>query len=376
MKRITFQRDALRDATSRLSPILSARKDVALASHARIKAESGVAALEATDLETWGRLVVACEAAEDGAECIVPGKLLADLVDRISADTVTLEIDGTEVTVRGGRGRFPLEALPDGDWPSPPQADGEEAKTFTVPGAELRRIMGVSFARDDPKSQKMPALKGVWLHRGESGTLAAVALDGRRLALRESPAEAEGFSGALIDAAGWDKAARLLGDAGEVRVSTSFSYIHLESDHSRALVRLIGVEYPNFGMMLGHAPTSTARVSRSALLAAARLVEVVNTLPENPVVLRFEGERVSLRTMANSGFGEQEAPLLESSGDPFRVAFNSSQLTQLLGEIPGDQVEIRYVEKDKRSYPVYFHGSDAGTYALTTLSLDALPKEL
>lgn len=372
MKRITFQRDALKDATSRLSPILSARKDIALASHARVKAEKGSAALEATDLETWGRLVVSCEASDDGAECIVPGKMLADLVDRISADTVTLEIEGTAVTVRGGRGRFPLEGLPDADWPSPPQVSSDAAP-FTVPGEELHRLMGVAFTRADAKSMKNAALKGVWLHRAESGALAAVALDGVRLALRESAADAEGFGGALIDAEGWSKAARLLGESGEVRVSLSFNYVHLEGDHSRALIRLIGAEYPNFRMLLGLEPACTAQVSRSALLAAVRLVEVVNTLPESAVVLRFEGDRLGLRTMARGGFGEQEVPILESIGDPFRVALNAGQLVQMLGEIDGERIEVRSISP---KHPLFLHGADEGVYALGVLSLDALPKEL
>lgn len=372
MKKITFQRDRLKDSLAPLVAITSSRKDVPLTSHVRIRAAGGSATLEATDLETWGTLTVACEGDDGDAEALIPCKMLSDLVDRLTSDVISLEIEGTEITVRGGRGRFPLAGLPADEWPSAPVVEG--ADSIRISGAELRRLMGVAFARGRLETQE-PVWGSVWLHQNAEGTLSAVATDTRRFALRHSLSETAGaFQGALIDAGGWEKAARLLGDQEEVELSTSFAYVAFSAPSARAMVRLIHGSYPNLDRILAIEPVSTARVGRGSLLAAVRLVEVVNTVPEHRVALRFEGDRLSLRTMAGErGFGEQEIHLSELSGEPFRADLNATQLIEMLQEMRSDSVHIGHAST---KLPVFLHGQEGERYFLSRLSLDAAPPEL
>src|SRR5437899_11320665 len=108
--------------------------------------------------------------------------------------------DRASLTIRAGKSRFSLQALPESDFPD--LAAGEMTHKFSLPAKDLKRLIDktqFAISTEEPRYY----LNGIYLHtagNGQSTALRAVATDGHRLAQIDLPAPhgAMGMPGIIV----------------------------------------------------------------------------------------------------------------------------------------------------------------------------------
>src|SRR5690606_6890864 len=139
--------------------------------------------------------------------------------------------DDPRLVVQAGRAKFNLPVLPAGDFPG--MSTDTSGARFTLPKEGLARLIDQTrFAVSTEETRCY--LNGLYLHTvAEAGIplLRAVATDGHRLALAETPAPegAAGGPGVIVPRKTIDQVRRLLDDgSGAVEVMVSPQKIRFE----------------------------------------------------------------------------------------------------------------------------------------------------
>jgi DNA polymerase-3 subunit beta len=174
------ERDSLGDAISTAQRAVASRTGaLPVLSGLRIGATDGTIELVGSDLELTIRVRMPAQVDELG-DAVLPAKLFNDIVSKLEAGSVTVETDGDDAQVHGGRADYKLRLLPLDDFPHLPDPAGSEITVAAGPLAEALRGVIPAASRDDAR----PILTGVLL-TARGGGLRLVATDSYRLAVRD-----------------------------------------------------------------------------------------------------------------------------------------------------------------------------------------------
>lgn len=272
--------------------LVEPRNTIPILSHLRIDASpAGSVTITGTDLDNWAAVTIAADVTSPGALCIDAGPL-ADALAKLRKGKVqiaTLTQDSaTAATVKGGRSRFALKALPTDDFPLPPTdelADAAPLSRFTVPAARFLADLA-ALAPCQSTEPTRYYLNGIALQvRNLAGRdrLTMTATDGHNIAVasRELPAGAE----ALPDIIASRKATALVGHAaklasGAETVAIEFDpagrgagVIRFELGPVSIMAKAIDGTYPDWERVFdsGLAPTDGEPVMFPELLPGAPL---------------------------------------------------------------------------------------------------------
>jgi len=151
-----------------------------------LTAEADTLTIRATDLETEARIHVPADVARSGT-CLVPARLLLEILSAIDADTACLTLSGNELHIASGKAGFAVVCMDPADFPAPLAPEQEisvSLPTDTFATAMSRVLHAMS--RDETR----PHLRGVRLTL-TGGTLQLAATDGARLATVTIPLQAD-----------------------------------------------------------------------------------------------------------------------------------------------------------------------------------------
>lgn len=331
---VTFHRSTLLAALQPLARLAAKRASLPVLTSIRLVADGETATLEATDLDTWARFQVSCNGE---GEALLPGSMFTELISRLSSDSVSLEIDGPKVTVRGGRSVTRITGMDPSDWPTGPQE--ETVSECEIEGDVFRHLAGVGYVASTEVTR--PTLNGVYFHERD-GKLAAVATDGHRLMLRESEVPAE--LRAILHGPGLSYALKLLEAAGQIRIRASERFVEMATDTATVTVRTIEGPYPNFDMIIPRDQDKIAVLNRRDWLDALRRLELVARHGETDkeparITCAFDGDGLAMSAQRDSE-AEEVVPVGLYTGDPLRIGFNVHYLIDLLGQTTAPTVEL------------------------------------
>ena len=186
--KISCDREQLLQAFQTAAAVASAQRPKPIKQNAKIEATCEGTTVTATDLEVGIRHAV------QGVEVHAPGAIVLSVtrfgsILRESADeTLQIESEGGNTTIRGQRSQFSLPAENPGDFP--PVAEFTAQAYFEIPARLLRELIRrTAFATDNESSRY--ALGGVKLEATD-GVLTAIGTDGRRLAKMSGPVGVHG----------------------------------------------------------------------------------------------------------------------------------------------------------------------------------------
>lgn len=351
---LSIDRNALARAMSHLARVVERRNTIPILSNVRLSPGDQYLTLTATDLDIEARVDVVCETTGSG-DITVPAGTFNDIVRKMAEGTaVTLAWDGTgtTVTVRAGRSRFSLQALPASDFPD--LAAGDMPHRFTLPAATLLALIeATAFAISTEETRYY--LNGIYLHcpatpEGENHTaLRGVATDGHRLACFDAPTPvgAEGMPGIIIPRKTVGEIARLAKDAmdkngnGEVEVALSAAKIRVSAAGVTLTSKLIDGTFPDYQRVIPRNNTKRATLALEAFARAADRVATISSERGRAVKLSFDEGKLRLSVSnpdAGSAEEEIEAEYAEAAID---IGFNSRYLADILAALDGDTVLVK-----------------------------------
>lgn len=272
--------------------------------------------------------------------CCVDAKLLAGIVSKAGGD-VTLEHDGTTLTVKSGRSRFKLQTLPVEDFPD--LTAGDFTATFD---ADLSSVFaGVAFAVSTEETRYY--LNGVYLE-----PTAATATDGHRLA--HVATELPSFQPVIVPSktvALWPK--------GSANVSLSSTKIRVQTADVVLTSKLIDGSYPDYQRVIPTQNDKFVLADKAALQAAVARVSTVADQRGRAVKLEIAPGQVGLSVRGDAE--ATDSVEVDYSGEPLEIGFNAAYLQEILANVPGETVRIALNDAGS---PTLFTGGDENLLAV------------
>ena len=243
------------------------------------------------------------------------------------------------MTLRSGRSKFTLQALPVDDYPV--MSGGELPYSFSLSADDLKGLIDrTRFAISSEETRYY--LNGIYLHAATSGgvpVLRAVATDGHRLARVEVPLPegAVGMTGVIVPRKTVSELRKLIEEASQdVTVSLSESKIRFAFDNAVLTSKLIDGTFPDYERVIPEGNDKVLEVDCKAFSQAVDRVSAISTEKSRAIKLAVDkgGLTLSASSPENGSAVEELEASYESA--PMEIGFNSRYLMDILAQIEGD----------------------------------------
>ena len=350
--KITLDHATLAEAVGWAANSLPRRPALPVLAGMRLTAADGGLTLSSFDYDTSSLVRITADVGEPG-ECLVSGRMLAQIAASLPAKPVSIAVDGQRVTVTCGSATFSLLTMPLDDYPDLPAMPEPAGTLGSDTWAQAVAQATVAAGRDDT----LPALTGVRIEI-DGDVLTLIATDRYRLAVRTlawTPARPGLKASLLVPAATLANTAKSLTSGAEVSIALSLpgeegaggeGMIGFEGAGRQTTTRLLGGDFPRYAALMPKSISGTAEIAAAPFAEAVKRVALVAER-NTAVRLSFTAGEV----MLEAGTGD-EATATESleaayEGDDIAVAFNPAYLLDGLTAIGSDVARIAFTEPGK-----------------------------
>ena len=368
---LTIERQALLKALGHVQSVVERRNTIPILSNVLLSAGRDKLSFAATDLDM--EMVDEAEAMVNvEGQITAPAHTLYEIVRKLPEGAeveLTYNSDDPRLTVAADRSRFNLPVLPAGDFPVM-SAESAGAR-FTLMKEDLARLIDKTrFAVSTEETRYY--LNGLYLHtvsEGGQALLRAVATDGHRLALAETPAPegAAGGPGVIVPRKTVDQVRRLLDDgSGPVEVQVSAQKVRFEFGQASLTSKVIDGSFPDYVRVIPKANEKLAEIDNGLFAQAVDRGATISAEKSRSVKLAFDQDRVTL-TVRNMEAGQAVEELeIGYSEEPFEIGFNARYLMDVAGQITGETA--RFLFADPASPTLVLDPADPGVqYVLMPL---------
>jgi DNA polymerase-3 subunit beta len=339
--KLTIERAALLKSLNHVQSVVERRNTIPILSNVKIEGRSGNVSFNATDMDLDIVEQVAADVSRPGATT-ASAHTLYEIVRKLpEGSQVELEMSGEDghFTLRSGRSRFVLAALPVDDYPV--MSGGELPHSFVLAANELKTLIDrTRFAISSEETRYY--LNGIYLHGATSSGVAvlrAVATDGHRLARVEIPLPegAAGIPGIIVPRKTIGELRKLLEETSlDVTVSLSESKIRFTFDSVTLTSKLIDGTFPDYERVIPTDNDKVLEVDCRAFSHAVDRVSAISTEKSRAIKLALEKGNITLSASSpENGSAVEELEAVYDS-IPIEIGFNSRYLLEILAQIEGD----------------------------------------
>ena len=108
--------------------------------------------------------------------------------------------------------------------------------------------------------------------------------------------------------------------------------------------KVIDGSFPDYGRVIPKDNDRILRVDNKLFAKAVDRVATISAEKSRSVKLAFDNDRVKL-TVRNMEAGQAEEEVeIGYSGEPFEIGFNARYLSDILGQVDGDSVELHLAD--------------------------------
>ena len=305
----------------------------------RIEATGSRLQVTGSDLDLTIQVDVGVSVDDEGV-CVVPARLITDIVRALEPGAVTFEVDDGEARISSGRSQFSVRVLPAEEFVRVAPPEGEAVTLAANDFAEALRQVVPAASHDDAR----PILTGV-LMAAEAGGLRLVATDSYRLALRDLPGTSvlsEGQS-VLVPSRALGELTRLLTGADQVTLRFADDAVSFEVGNVRMRTRLLEGEFPNYRQLIPSAYPNRAIIGKEPLLDAVRRVKLL-AREATPVRIALKADGLEFTAVTQDVGTAHEDLDAKYEGNEMVVAFNPEFLIDGVEAIAGDEVQLETLD--------------------------------
>jgi DNA polymerase-3 subunit beta len=365
---VTLERSALLKSLGHVHRVVERRTTIPILSNLLLRAADGKLRLQATDLDLEVVESTAANVAAPGATT-VPAHTLYDIVRKLpDGGEVMLEeaADRSTLVIRSGRSRFTLQTLPESDFPD--LAAGELPTRFTLPAAELKRLIDkAQFAISTEETRYY--LNGIYLHAIEvdgAMMLRAVATDGHRLARIELPAPdgAATMPGVIVPRKTVAEVQRLIEDPeGSVAIELSPAKIRFTIGEVTLTSKLIDGTFPDYARVIPVGNDKRLTLDKSEFLNAVDRVSTISSERGRAVKLSLQQGRLVLSVTNPDAGSATEEMEVDYAADPIDIGFNSRYLLDIAAQIDSESAVLKLADPGSPTV-IQDHDGSSALYVL------------
>lgn len=326
---------ALAKALSRAEKIVESRNTIPILGMVKLVAENDRLAITTTNLDIEYRQTLECFA-DTPFSCCVDAKRLSQMANVANKD-ITMDLDGSILTVKSGRSKWSAPALPADDFPTMPVSDLSDPIAFD--GAELSKIIDRTIWAADVNPTRHH-LCGVFVNDGSF-----VATTGQILALIETDMEFNGPN--VIAATPFLKSIQSFD--GECELAWDDRKMQFSCGDVTITGKVIDGTFPDYRRVIP-APCEAWAVDSDELAGAVKRVRVASDAKERKLRIRKGDNALHVRIEGTAGF-EAEEEIQADCSDGFEFGINADYLSQVLTALDADSVTV---EQADQNAPIVF----------------------
>ena len=337
--KFSVQQDALHKAVAKLGTRITRSNAQPILSHFLISASEGKLEITASDMEISARVSVEVEVTEPGSVAVPAAKLSSLVNALIPGEPVSCQLEGDRFILRSGRGRFALSTMPAEDFTDMQPEEG--GSSITLGAQDLVGLFSrTSFAM--PTNDERVVLNGT-LFEVENGQLNIVATDGHRLAFGRTLLDSAegGACSVIIPKKTVVELQRMLKSTnGSVTVSCNVHSVGIEGADLRVVSKLVDGTFPDYKAFMPVAQESPIVVDSGALQSGLARIAVVSDEKGHAMSLEVADNEMRLSARNGPAEGGSDNIEIEGNPDPCKGSFNLNYLSDALGAISAESVEL------------------------------------
>lgn len=347
--KVIFDRQPLASGIALIHNIVSTGSTMPILSNILIEATQEGATITGTDLESFGRVGLVAQVEEVG-RVTAPAKLLSEIVRLLPDGDVTLQTEGSQMSIHCNENTYHLGTMPADDFPEWPTLQPQT--TMKLKQVDLKRLLhNTMFAipTRDPRRVLMGALFEL-----SEGRLICVATDGRKLG--KSTAEPEEITGegqvsVIIPQHILDDIDHAIGEEGEIELAIAERQVQFNLKNLCYVANQIEGNYPKYETVIPESFKRTIRIQKSTLADAISRAAILAERKHHSIILSFRDGHIEIRAQSSEE-GTYEGRIETGyEGDPFRIAFNHQYLSEVLKITPEAEIDMKVKENTS---PVVF----------------------
>jgi len=333
------ERDVLVEALSVAGRAVSPRSNLPALAGVHLSAAGDRLQLIWTDLDLTVQIGMDVAVLRVGV-CVLPSRLVTDIVKALPAGAVTIEVDEDEARLTAGRSQFTVRVLDHEEFPRIVRAENFNATLTPSELSEALRQVVRAASSDDAR----PVLTGVLLSAEPEG-LRFVATDSYRLAVRDVPGAQvlQPEQSVLVPSRALGELARLLGEE-EVRVALDDREISFVVGNTQLTSRLIEGQFPPYRPLIPQNYPNRLQVDRDLLLEAVRRVKLLVRDVTTPVRLALRADAIELTVVSQEIGQANEEVEAKYEGEELTVAFNPAYLIDGLEAVASGDVVMETLD--------------------------------
>lgn len=324
---------------------VSTKNTLPILSGILVKTDGNRLLLTATDLEIGIECDIKAQVSAEGA-VVLPARYLTEIVRKIPASMVDLEVDARNytATLRWERSQYTIHGFSPEQFPFLPQVDQTEG--FKLQQNVLRNmIRQTSFAvsRDETR----PILTGAQLTLRD-GQCHLLATDGVRIAYRrtdlaEGPAEQEGAS-LVLPGRTLNELSRLLAtnDEDTVTLVATPTQAFFNLGDVRLVSRLLEGQYPDVLRLIPQAYSTSLQLSAQKLHDACERASLIARDGSGAIKLAIGGEHLTITSSTPEVGQVYEEIAATMEGEPLEIGLNPRFVMEGLRALDSDALLFEF----------------------------------
>lgn len=337
--KFTCNKQTLYEAINNVSRAVAIKSTITALEGIKVKLTPNSLQLTGYDLELGIKTEIPVNGDGTG-EFIISSRLFSDIIRKMPADEVSVEIDeklGTRIS--GGLTEYNIISLSAEEYPEIPDFDKEES--FSVPQNILKNMINQTIFAVAINENK-PILTGE-LFDIEDGSFNLVAIDGYRLAIRNEKVSNEDNYNFVVPAKALREVSGLLKEDGEQNciIFTSKKHIIFDISGYKVISRLLEGEFHNYkGSLPTNSSTEVIIKTKDFISSLERCALLINDRIKAPVKCLFENGEVKIS--CSTAIGKfNDAFEVDLSGPLVEIGFNCKYLLDALKATESDQVKLQ-----------------------------------
>ena len=329
---------SLSEAIGKVSKACAVRTTAPIMECIKLSAFGEEVTLLASDGELSIRKSVKAEIFEEGEVC-VPGKLFSDFIGKLSGEEISIATGDKGVEIRYRDAGTFMQSLPAEEFPKIDFTAGENS--FTMKQADLKKIIAETTfccAQDDSR----PVLKGCLMEFGDR--LEMTALDGYRLAIASVPILTKsGEKSIICPARTLSEIARMLEkEDEEITLYTQGGMLLVQSEGTTVVSRLYQGEFIRKENVVPSSFATVVTLEKEELIASVeRAAILIRGDKNNLVTLEIGTENVKVSSVSDFG-NVAEVVKAQTEGVETAISMNAKYLLDALHALPEEKVVLSF----------------------------------
>lgn len=335
--KITVGQNNIRRALGITERVVSRNTTLPILQNVILRTEQGRLQIAATNLELAVTVTIGAKIEEVG-ELAVPGKILAELLNTLSGDTVTLVSKQETLSITTEAQDTKILSSNTKEYPIIPKIS--DGNTITVAATDLKRALLVAM-ESAATTDSRPELAGVFM-RWEKGKIICAATDGFRLVEQIVPAAIKDPASIIIPRATASEIVRIVSDGDEtITIKVNENQISISGDNYEIISRLVDGKYPEYHRLIPEKGQSRALVSSLELEKNIKLAGLFSSSISD-ITISCEQDILTVVSQ-NSDRGEASARVpTVLKGDPFSLSVNYRYLLDGLKAANSDKIVLEF----------------------------------